>query len=101
MLVHGRCVKIFWGGAGETAVPLRKGVAAAGADRGGGGGGVGTRPRYCLPLAAPIGLSPLLLLTLCRSERVLFVSTEPPDDLSCLTTPGVGRPRDGAVALCR
>ena len=44
----------------------------------------------CLPLAAPIGLSPLLTLTLCGSERVLVVSTEPPDDLSCLTTPGVG-----------
>ena len=35
---------------------------------------------------------------LCASERVLVVSTEPPDDLSCLTTPGVGRPGDGAVA---
>ena len=44
----------------------------------------------CLPLAAPIGLSPLLILTLCGPERVLVVSTEPPDDLSCLTTPGVG-----------
>ena len=44
----------------------------------------------CLPLAAPIGLSPRLILTLCGSERVLVVSTEPPDDLSCLTTPGVG-----------
>ena len=52
----------------------------------------------CLPLVAPIGLSPLLILTLCGSERVLVVSTEPPDDLSCLTTPGVGRPGDGAVA---
>ena len=48
----------------------------------------------CLPLAAPIGLSPLLILTLCGSERVLVVSTEPPDDLSCLTTSGVGRPGD-------
>ena len=38
----------------------------------------------CLPLAAPIGLSPLLILTLCGSERVLVVSTEPLDDLSCL-----------------
>ena len=27
-----------------------------------------------------------------------LMSTEPPDDLSCLTTPGVGRPGDGAVA---
>ena len=42
----------------------------------------------CLPLAAPIGLSPLLILTLCGSERVLVVSTEPLDDLSCLTTQG-------------
>ena len=48
-----------------------------------------------MPLAAPIGLSPLLILTLCGPERVLVVSTEPPDDLSCLTTPGVGRPGDG------
>ena len=52
----------------------------------------------CLPLAAPIGLSPLHIRTLCGSERVLVVSTEPPDDLSCLTTPGVGCPGDGAVA---
>ena len=66
----------------------------------GGGGGAGTRPRYpivCL-WRRPIGLSPPLILTLCGSERVLVVSTEPPDDLSCLTTPGVGRPGDGAVA---
>ena len=35
----------------------------------------------CLPLAAPIGLSPLLILTLCGPERVLVVSTEPLDDL--------------------
>ena len=52
----------------------------------------------CLPLAAPIGLSPLHILSLCGPECVLVVSTEPPDDLSCLTTPGVGRPGDGAVA---
>ena len=37
----------------------------------------------CLPLAAPVGLSPLLILTLYGSERVLVVSTEPLDDLSC------------------
>ena len=54
-------------------------------------GGFGTRPRYLIvPLAAPIGLSPQLILTLCGSERVLVVSTEPTDDLSCLNTPGVG-----------
>ena len=34
------------------------------------------------------------MLTLCGSERVLVVSTEPPDDLSFSTTPGVGRPGD-------
>ena len=45
-----------------------------------------------------MGLSPRLILTLCGPERVLVVSTQPPDDLSCLTTPGVGRPGDGAVA---
>ena len=60
-----------------------------------GGGGVSD----CLPLAAPIGLSPLLILTLCGPERVLVVSTEPPDDLSCLTTPGVGRPGDGLLPV--
>ena len=53
----------------------------------------------CLPLAAPIGLSPLLILTLCGPERVLVVSTDPPDDLSCLTTPGVGRPGDGLLPV--
>ena len=53
----------------------------------------------CLPLAAPIGLSPLLILTLRGPERVLVVSTEPPDDLSCLTTPGVGRPGDGLLPV--
>ena len=39
----------------------------------------------CLPLAAPIGLSPLHILTLCGSKRVVVVSTEPLDNLSCLT----------------
>ena len=47
----------------------------------------------------PIGLSPLLILTLCGSERVLVVSTEPLDDLSCWTTPGVGRPGDGLLPV--
>ena len=65
---------------------------------GGGGGWHKASVSDCVPLAAPIGLSPLLILTLCGPERVLVVSTEPPDDLSCLTTPGVGRPGDGAVA---
>ena len=53
----------------------------------------------CLPVAAPTGLSPLYTPTLCGSERVLVVSTEPPDDLSCLTTPGVGRPGDGPLPV--
>ena len=39
-------------------------------------------------LWAGVGLSPLHILTLCGSERVLVVSTEPLDDLSCLTTQG-------------
>ena len=70
---------------------------------GGGGGAGGTRPRLglgsdCLPLAAPFGLLPPHILTLRGPERVLVVSTEPLDDLSCLTTPGVGRPGDGAIA---
>ena len=61
----------------------------------GGGGWHKASVSECLPLAAPIGLSPLLILTLCGPERVLVVSMEPPDDLSCLTTPGVGCPGDG------
>ena len=61
---------------------------------GGGGGWHKALVLGCLPLAAPIGLSPLLILTLCGPERVLVVSTEPPDDLSWLTTPGVGCPGD-------
>ena len=65
---------------------------------GGGGGWHKASVSDCLSLAAPIGLSPPLILTLCGPERVLVVSTEPPDDLSCLTTPGVGCPGDGAVA---
>ena len=62
---------------------------------GGGGGWHKASVSDCLPLAAPIGLSPLPILTLCGPERVLVVSTEPPDDLSCLTTPGVGRREGG------
>ena len=53
----------------------------------------------CLPLVASIGLSPLHIQTLCGSERGLVVSTEPPDDLSCLTTSGVGRPGDGLLPV--
>ena len=46
------------------------------------GGGVWHKASVsdCLPLAAPIGLSPLLILTLCGPERVLVVSTEPLDE---------------------
>ena len=53
----------------------------------------------CLPLAAPIGLSPLHIPTLCGPERVLVVSTEPPDDLSCLTTPGSAIPETGLLPV--
>ena len=64
----------------------------------GGGGGWGWHKASvsdCLPLAAPIGLSPLLILTLCGPERVLVVSMEPLDDLSCLTTPASAVPETG------
>ena len=65
----------------------------------GGGGWHKASVSDCLPLAAPIGLSPLLILTLCGSERVLVVSTEPLDDFSCLTTPAVGCPGDGLLPV--
>ena len=52
----------------------------------------------CLPLAAPIGLSPRHVPTLCGSERVLVVLTERQDDLSCLTTPGGRLSQRRAVA---
>ena len=48
-----------------------------------------------LPLAVPIGLLPLRILTLCGSERVLSVSTETLDELSCLTTLGWAVPEMG------
>ena len=53
----------------------------------------------CLPLAAPMRLSPVYMLTLCGSERVLVVSMEPPDDLSCLTTPWLSQRRAAARAV--
>ena len=85
-----------WGvlaAAGQTGPHMRE-------EGGRGGGGWHKASVFgCLPLAAPIGLSPLLILTLCGSERVLVVSTEPPDDLSCLTTPGVGCSRDGLLPV--
>ena len=59
-------------------------------EAGGGGGGGAQGLGIRLPLAAPIGPSPLLILTLCGPERALVVSTEHPDDLSCLTPPGDG-----------
>ena len=65
----------------------------------GGGGWHKASVSECLPLAAPIGLSPLLILTLCGPQRVLVVSTQPPDDLSCLTTAEVGRPGDGLLPI--
>ena len=64
-----------------------------------GGGGGGTRPWYsvvCL-WRRLLAFSPLLILTLCGSERVLVVPTEPVDDLSCLTTPGSAFQRQAVV----
>ena len=51
-------------GSGHHAWALSIGV-------GGGGGWHKASVSDCLPLAAPIGLSPLLILTLCGSKRVL------------------------------
>ena len=78
------------------------GVEVRWSPRGGGGGWHKASVSDCLPLAAPIGLSPLLILTLCGPERVLVlvVSTEPLDDLSCLTTPGLAVPETGCCP-CR
>ena len=61
----------------------------------GGMGGLARGHGAGLPLVAPIGLSPLYLPTLCGSEHGLVVSTEPLDDLSCLTTPGSAVPKMG------
>ena len=49
---------------------------------GGSGGWQKAMVLVCLPLAAPIGLSPSHILTLRGSDRVLVVPTEPPDDLT-------------------
>ena len=67
---------------------------------GGGGGWHKASVSDCLPLAAPIGLSSLLILSLCGPERVLVVSMEPLDDLSCLTTPESAVPETGCCP-CR
>ena len=61
--------------------------------------GFGTRPRYLIVCLWRRLLASRHILTLRGPERVLVVSTEPPDDLSCLTTPGVGRPRDGLLPV--
>ena len=82
-----------------TQTPAGGGGGGVARGQGGGKGWHKASVSGCLPLAAPIGLSPLLILTLCGPERVLVVSTEPPDDLSCLTTPGVGRPGDGLLPV--
>ena len=79
-------------------IVLRKGHTYT---RGGGGGGWHkVSVLGCLPLEVPVGLSPLLILTLCGSERVLVVSMEPLDDLSCLTPPGSAVPETGCCP-CR
>ena len=64
-------------------------------------GGGGTRPcSLIVCLWRCLFISPLLILTLCGPERVLVVSTEPLDDLSCLTTPGLAVPETGCCP-CR
>ena len=57
-----------------------------------GRGGIEAMVFVCLPMAPPLHIP-----TLCGSERVLVVSTEVLDDLSCLTTPGSAVPE---VACC-
>ena len=64
-------------------------------------GGFRTRPRYLIVcLWRRLLASPLLILTLCGPERVWVVSTEPLDDLSCLTTPRSAVPETGCCP-CR
>ena len=76
---------------------MRRGSDRASFEREGGGCRHEAMVLVCLPLAAPSGLSPLHNPILCGSERVMVVSTEPLDDLSCLTTPGVSCPKDGLL----
>ena len=63
-------------------------------ERKGGGGWRQAMVLVCLPLAEPIGLSPLHILTLCGSKRVLVMSREPLDDYFV-----VGCPRDGLLPV--
>ena len=49
----------------------------------------------CFPLAAPIGLSPINILTLYGFELCLVVPTDPLDDVSYLTTLGSAIPKTG------
>ena len=63
------------------------------------GGGGGTRPWYWVVCLWRRLLAYRHCSTLCGSERVLVVPTEPLDDLSCLTTPGVGGTGDGLLPV--
>ena len=89
------------GGRGESDTQRGDRKRRGAREQGGGGGGGWHKASVsdCLPLAAPIGLSPLLIPTLYGPDSVLVVSTEPSDDLSCLTTPGVGCPGDGLLPV--
>ena len=71
--------------AGQISWGLRRGLLRG---RAGGGGWHKGLVENCFPLAAPTGFSPLNIPSLCGSERCLVLSTEPLDDLSCLTTLG-------------
>ena len=53
----------------------------------------------CLPLAAPTGLSPLHIPTLCGSECGLVMSVEPLGCLVLFDYSGVGCPRDGLLPV--
>ena len=65
-----------------------------------GGGGGGLAQGLGIWLFAFGGAYWPLILTLCGPERVLVVSTEPLDDLSCLTTPGSAVPEPGCCPCC-
>ena len=49
--------------------------------------------------SCPLGPGWLFYIILVSSGPLMPVSTEPPDDLSCLTTPGVGCPGDGLLPV--
>ena len=73
----GNVWRVQTGGRGIGGGPKRLAGLTVTPKRIGGGGWHKALVSDCLPLAAPIGLSPLLIRTLCGPECVLVVSTEP------------------------